>query len=205
MTAKTPRVRSLAVNQPKTPKTTSRGARNGDEDAATRARREATAERAREAHLKSGRRARGVNDEEMAALRQRAAAAEAEVAALRAAASERSASDRADEDEDAGAALPRLLATFLADATAAGAPDPQAAAAEVFVTCVDADWRAALRQALEGPARLLRGAGSVPGLLRRLGRSMICLHTQIRRSFTLTRMIRSRLRFWHTTFARFRF
>jgi len=140
--------KSLAVNQPKTPRTASKKHANGADDAATRARREATAERAREAHLRSERRGRGAGDGERAALLRRVAAAEAEAAALRA---ERDA--RGGGAAAAASAAPRLLASLLDDARAAGAADPQAAAAEVFVTLLEPDWRASLRRALEGPAR----------------------------------------------------
>ena len=62
---------------------------------------------------------------------------EAEVEALRSAA-------RAD------VAVPRMLAEFHAEAESAGASEPREAAAEMFISCVDAAWRSHLRKAL-GP------------------------------------------------------
>ena len=136
-------MKSLAVNTPAPVKVKKphRSLRGGyEEDAATKARREATAKRAREAHLRSERRAHGMSqlsEEEVTALTARLAKAEAEVEALRSAA-------RAD------VAVPRMLAEFHAEAESAGASEPREAAAEMFISCVDAAWRSHLRKAL-GP------------------------------------------------------
>ena len=98
----------------------------------------------------------------MAALRSRLAAAEADAADARAALATAAAAAAAAAARDSDrprpparaapeAAAPALLEDLLARATAAGAAHPRAAAAELLVSFLDANWRSPLRAALSGP------------------------------------------------------